>query len=279
MAQKHPFPLNIIRGVFPILEKISPSYANNMAAKLFLTPVRFGFTEKEKEFLPKLKQYTLSQKGKKIMVYSMGEGPVVIGLHGWAGRGIQFRMFAEALAESGYKFITFDAWGHGQSEGKMSSLFEFSEGLDMILNQESNVKVVLAHSLGSAAASYYAAEKGTLPALVTFGAPVVAEDILSSFTDTINASKKIHAGIRQKAIERYNTTFDEVAMENTFKKVSCPVLGLHGLEDKDVPHTHLDVLKSIQPNMDARKYEGIGHRSILKNEKVIEEVMGWINNL
>lgn len=279
MAQKHPFPLNIIRGVFPILEKISPNFANSLAAKLFLTPVRFGFTEKEKEFLPKLKQYTLSQKGKKIMVYSMGEGPVVIGVHGWAGRGIQFRMIAEALAESGYKFITFDAWGHGQSEGKMSSLFEFSEGLEMLLKQESNVKVVLAHSLGSAAASYYAAEKGTLPALVTFGAPVVAEDILTAFTDTINASKKIHAGIRQKAIELYNTTFDEVAMENTFKKVKCPVLGLHGLEDKDVPHTHLDVLRSIQPNMEAHKYEGIGHRSILKNEKVIGNVVDWINKL
>ena len=139
MAQKHPFPLNIIRGVFPILEKISPNYANNMAAKLFLTPVRFGFTEKEKEFLPKMKQYTLLQNHKKIMVYSMGEGPVVVGVHGWAGRGIQFRMFAEALAESGYKFVTFDAWGHGQSEGKMSSLFEFSEGLDMILKQENDM--------------------------------------------------------------------------------------------------------------------------------------------
>lgn len=279
MAQKHPFPLNVIRVVFPVIETLLPAIANKLAIKLFLTPVRFGFTEKEKEVLPKFKQYTLKQNDKSIAVYSIGEGPVIVCVHGWSGRALQFRLLAEELANEGYKVVAFDAWGHGQSAGKMSSLFEFAQGLEIIMHNESHVKAVFAHSLGSAASSYYAERIGKLPALVTFGAPVIAEDILSSFSETINASKEIHKAMRREAVLRYDVTFDEVAMEHTFSSVHCPVLALHGFNDNDVPHTHLDVLKSINPQIESRKYENIGHRGILKNEKVISDVVNWVKQL
>mgnify|MGYP000480290797 CR=1 FL=1 len=118
-----------------------------------------------------------------------------------------------------------------------------------------------------------------MPALVTLGAPVIAQDILDSFSDTINASEEVHKAIRKRAVERFNKSFDEVAMETTFKSVKCPVLGLHGFEDKDVPHTHLDVLKQLNPAIDTRKYEGIGHRRILKDEQVIQDVIDWLKKL
>lgn len=279
MAQKHPFPLNVIRIAFPVLQTLLPTVANKLAIKLFLTPVRFGFTEKEKEDLPKFKQYTLKQNDKSIAMYSIGEGPVIVCVHGWSGRAMQFRLLASELAKEGYKVVAFDAWGHGQSAGKMSSLFEFAQGLEIVMQNETNVKAVFAHSLGSAASSYYAERIGKLPALVTFGAPVIAEDILSSFSETINASKKIHKAMRKEAVLRYDVTFDEVAMEHTFKSVICPVLALHGYKDKDVPHTHLDALKAINPSIDARKYEGIGHRGILKNDRVISDVVEWVKQL
>lgn len=262
-----------------MLQSLLPNVANKLAIRLFLTPIRFGFTEKEKDVLPKFRQYTLKQNDKSIAVYSIGEGPVIVCVHGWSGRAMQFRLLAEELAKAGYKVVAFDAWGHGQSGGKMSSLFEFAQGLEIVLHSETNVKAVFAHSLGSAASSYYAERIGKLPALVTFGAPVVAEDILSSFSETINASKEIHKAMRKEAVLRYDVTFDEVAMENTFKSVNCPVLALHGLADKDVPSTHLDILKSINPKIDARKYEGIGHRGILKNDKVISDVVEWVKKL
>jgi hypothetical protein len=61
-----------------MLQSLLPNVANKLAIRLFLTPIRFGFTEKEKDVLPKFRQYTLKQNDKSIAVYSIGEGPVIV---------------------------------------------------------------------------------------------------------------------------------------------------------------------------------------------------------
>jgi len=135
------------------------------------------------------------------------------------------------------------------------------------------------HSLGAASISYAISEGEELPAFATFGAPVVAKDILDEYMRRINGTDRTIQAIRDRTFEEFGRSFESVTMEETFKSVKCPVFGVHGLNDMDVPVRHLDVLTSIHPAMEAHKYEGIGHRRILKDARVMDDFIAWMKAL
>lgn len=273
----YPPVVRVLRFIFPYLEKFAPSLAKAIAVRLFLTPVRSPFKREEREII---RTYTLSElrvQGRKVIYYTKGEGPTLILLHGWSGRAMQFRKMAAFLVESGFKVVMIDAPGHGLSEGKRSTIFQFAAAFEAVLNKEMNVKAVIAHSLGAAAVSYSASKGTKIPAFIVLGAPVIAQDILQSFSDTINASSLIHDAIRDAAIDIYNERFDDVSMQETFKKVDTPVLSLHGKLDRDVPLTHQAYLIKINPSIDHVIYDDLGHRSILKEAAVFKDIVGWLN--
>lgn len=278
-VKKYPFPLNAIRAAFPIVETIAPALAQKWAAQLFITPHRFGFTDPEKVFLKKLEQFHFKAGGKQVVGYRLGTGPAVICVHGWAGRAVQFRMLAEALVKRGYSFVAFDAWGHGQSEGKQSQLFEFSAAVEALYKQTENPIALVGHSLGVASIAWAAKEGLAIPALVSVAAPVIAQDILDDFCRIINASRKVQAGIRERAVISFNIQFDDAVLEATFSEIRCPVFAIHGETDKDVPLSHLDVLASIRPEIDTKVIPGVGHRGILKSQLAIDQVIDWIEGV
>jgi len=192
---------------------------------------------------------------------------------------MQFRVLAEALVEHGYSFVSFDAWGHGQSAGKQSDLFEFSAGFEALYGQCKDPIAVVGHSLGLAAVGWSVHQGFQIPALISLAAPVVAQDILDDFCKIINASPKAQEGVRKRAVEKYDIEFDDAVLEATFHSVQCPVLALHGERDQDAPVSHLDVLKSINANIDARKIPDLGHRGILKSPVSIGMVTEWLNGM
>ena len=212
-------------------------------------------------------------------IYEIGQGPTILFLHGWAGRGMQFHKMAIGLAESGYHCLLIDAPAHGASEGKKTNIFEFAEVFNEIKGKQGDIIAAVGHSLGAASISLSISEGSTVPAFISLGAPVVAKDILSEFADKLNIAEPTVEGIRAKAVSEFSRTFESVAMESTFKKVNCPVLALHGVDDEDVPVYHLDVLKSINSSIEVERFEGIGHRRVLKDERVIGAMKVWLEGL
>jgi len=275
----YPFSLQLIRSVFPLLEKLAPSLAISWAVRLFLTPFNFGFTPSEKEHLAKFKAKDLELSRFTVRIYEIGNGPTIIFLHGWASRGMQFYKMALNLADAGYHCLLIDGPAHGHSKGKRTNIFEFANVFNEIKGQQNDLVAAVGHSLGAATISLAISEGSDVPAFVSLGAPVVAKDILSEFADKLNITAHTVNGIRAKAVSEFSRTFESVAMESTFKQVHCPVLALHGEDDLDVPVYHLDVLKGINPNIEIMRFTGIGHRRILKDERVIVKMKNWLKEL
>lgn len=278
MASEYPLPLRAIRLVFPLVERFFPGWAGRWAVSLFIRPFRFGFTAREREYLAHrpVEQFPIDVAGKRVMVYRMGTGPEVICVHGWAGRAMQFRLIADALVAKGFTFLSFDAWAHGQSKGKSATLFDFADELSVLLRRCKHPVGVIGHSLGAAATSFLISEGGQIPSFVAMGAPVIAQDILDQFCLTINASRAVQIKIRAYTLERFHREFDHVAMEETFKKVHCPVLAIHGESDKAVSIAHLRALTAIRPGIEVLVVPGAGHRSILKDEQTVGRLVEWL---
>jgi pimeloyl-ACP methyl ester carboxylesterase len=279
LALEYPLPFRILRRLFPLLQNAAPKMALHIATKLFLTPIRFDMNKAQRSFLKEFEQSSLEVSGRQLMVYKRGKGPKVLCLHGWSGRAMQFASMSDHLVNAGFSVIAIDAPGHGESEGGATNLFEFVEAFQKLIESESPIHAVLGHSLGAAAISLAISDGLQVPAFGIFGAPVVAQDILDEFARRINAKPTIFAGIREKAVAKFGRTFDEVAMESTFGKVTCPAIAFHGDQDLDVPLYHMDVLQAINPSLETHTMPGIGHRRILKDERVMEVLINWLKNL
>src|SRR5271154_7012367 len=56
--------------------------------------------------------------GQSRLAWSIGEGPLVILVHGYSGRGVQMAMLARETAKLGFRAVFFDAGGHGASDAE-----------------------------------------------------------------------------------------------------------------------------------------------------------------
>ena len=270
---------NLIQAVFPIMEKIMPSVARNFAVTLFIRPFRFPYKPEEEQFMETCERFKFTIGGVEHHGFKKGSGPAVLCVHGWSGRSTQFRFMAPKLIEAGYTFVTFDALAHGRTEGKKATLFDFAQAIKHLLSAHNDVRAVIGHSLGAASVSYAISEGAHVPAFIAMGAPVVGEDILNEFCNRLNGSPKIKDAIRARSREEFGIMFDEVLMEKTFSKVTCPVLGIHGKLDVDAPPHGLDVLKQIRPDMDTLLLPNMGHRRILKEDPALALVVNWLRDL
>lgn len=275
----YPPVVRFLRVIFPFLERFFPGLARRLAIYLFLTPVRFPYKPAEEELLLTYQRFEGSYRGERFYYYAKGEGPALICLHGWSGRGMQFRKMGEFFVNAGYRFVFIDAPGHGKSEGKRSNLFKFAAAFEEVLSRTPNVAAVVGHSLGAASISYSISRGTQVPAFVVLGAPVIAEDILLTFSRTINASSFVHDAIRKAAVDVFDESFDDVAMQSTFREVKVPVISLHGARDTDVGLEHQDYLKRINPGLTTIRYSDLGHRSILKDVRVFNDMKDWLEGL
>ncbi|MEQ9186827.1 MAG: alpha/beta hydrolase [Cryomorphaceae bacterium] len=253
--------------------------AKALAVRLFLTPIKFPLKSADKEAAKRFQQRKIKVGENDVMVYSKGEGPEVLCLHGWSGQSMQFKAMAERIVSAGYTCVLIDAPGHGQSTGGTTNMFEFAEAFGAVWDELDHPVAAIGHSLGAASISYAVAEGMSIPAFASFGAPVVAADIISEFLRRINGSSITSDGIEQRTLSQFGRSFESVTMQHTFKEVQCPVLGIHGVADIDVPVSHLKVLQTIRPDMEAHVFEGMGHRRILKDERTLDVLVTWLQRL
>jgi pimeloyl-ACP methyl ester carboxylesterase len=75
-------------------------------------------------------RFSLSSGGQKLAVWSWGDGPTALLLHGWAGRSEQLAAFVRPLLAAGFSVIAPDAPGHGDSSGRTSSILAFADALE-----------------------------------------------------------------------------------------------------------------------------------------------------
>src|SRR5262249_61949444 len=91
--------------------------------------------------------------GSPVTTWTWGHGPVVVLVHGWAGRGAQLAGFVDPLVAQGCSVVTFDAPGHGTSPEEQSSIVAFVDAIRAIDRTLGPIEGVIAHSIGAGAAA------------------------------------------------------------------------------------------------------------------------------
>ena len=170
--------------------------------------------------------------------------PALVVMHGWSGNAEMMLPLVEPLHAAGYALLLLDARCHGRSdEDSFASLPRFAEdieaGVRWLAGQaEADARAlgVIGHSVGAGAALLAASRQPAIRAVVSLAAFAHPASMMRRWL----ASKHIPFWPLGAYILAYvqrviGYRFEDIAPCRTIARVACPVLIVHGLEDRTVP--------------------------------------------
>jgi pimeloyl-ACP methyl ester carboxylesterase len=263
-----------------VLQFISPKLATNYVLRLFMTPFRFPRPKREKIMFENAKSNFLQVPTlkKNIKVFHFGQSrKKVLLVHGWAGRGTQLYKIADALIENGYMTISFDATGHGDSEGKTSAMPEFIASIFEIEKQYGPFDFAIGHSLGGMAVLKAVKEGLKVKSIAILGSGNSITAICYQFVNRLGLKEKVGTFLKDKLDDRLGEDSEVLSAYVSAQSVDIPTLVIHDTNDTDVPvKCATDIHKNLS-NGELFITEGLGHRRILINKQVIDKILIFFN--
>lgn len=129
---------------------ISPHKVTRLTREKGFTVKPFRISAKQRELMQQAHSFDLKFNHNKIRVYEWGSGPVILLVHGWAGRALQLDAFVAPLLDKGFKVVAFDHKGHGESSSRFSSYPEIVRSTGVVAaHYADSLYGVVAHSIGA----------------------------------------------------------------------------------------------------------------------------------
>jgi pimeloyl-ACP methyl ester carboxylesterase len=211
-------------------------------------------------------------------VYSYGYSKrKVLLIHGWSGRGTQLFKIADKLLENGFMTISFDAPAHGKSTGKKTMMNEFVMTALFLEKEFGPFEIAIGHSLGGMAVLNSIKQSLSIKKAVIIGSGDVITDIIKEFVAKIQLKPKMVGKIKNQFYNKFGEDIDNYSAYLAAKSVKIPTLVLHDTEDKDVP---VSCAHHIRQNLEQGEIlitNGLGHSRILKDSKVISQIVEFVN--
>ncbi|MCZ8088937.1 alpha/beta hydrolase [Flavobacterium sp.] len=263
------------------LEAISPKLAMLFAAKLFVRPIKHKIPKRELHMVQKSKQTILfvPSINKKINIYEYGNNEKkILMVHGWSGRGTQMVKIADKMLELGYAIISFDAPAHGKSDGKTTIMTEFIASILEIEKQFGPFEFAIGHSLGGMSILNAIKQNLNVKKAIIIGSGDIIQDVIDDFIQKLQLKPKIGLLLKNHFEKKYNEPMENYSASFSAKSVTIPVLIIHDKDDDDVAIKAAHNIHKHLKNSTLMITEGLGHRKILGDTKVIESIKEFISN-
>ena len=276
---KTPIILKMVRWIFPKLEVLAPTLANNLFVKVFFSPLKYVVPPKELEIVKRADKFNIYAANKKIQCYSWGKGPVVLLVHGWGGRSSQFRKFVDALVTAGFRVIGFDGPAHGNSQGRKTNIIEFEQTLLKLYEAVGEPHAIITHSFGGSAVLYAAMNGLKVNKLINIVSPTIGDEIINTYLKAIRGSWKTGNYFKSFMIKKYGKPFDEFTALHFIKHLpqKIDLLLIHDEDDEEVSIRHSHELIKIYPAAQLYVTKGLGHTRILKDDDVIRQCVTFVS--
>lgn len=264
-----------------LISFISPKLVTQFAAKLFTTPIKHKIPKRELEMDRNSTQklITIPAIGKEVVLYHYGKSEKkIILVHGWSGRGTQLFKIADELVKAGYSTVSFDAPAHGKSPGKTTIMVDFIATILEIDKQFGPFEAAVGHSLGGMSV-LNAIKKGLkVNHAVIIGSGDIVQDIMDAFVAKLELKPNISTRLRLHFEKKYKEDMNSYSAYLAAKETAIPVLVIHDNNDPEVPVTAGIHIHKYLKNGELLLTDGLGHRKILGNHKVIERTVQFIQN-
>lgn len=268
-----------MRFTFKNIERLSPYVAMRIAAYVFSKPIKFKPPIHEqkatkhcsKEFIhiPKIDKNVLTYTWKN-------SGESVLLAHGWSGRGAQLYSIAKTLHELGYHVVAYDAPAHGSSSGKLTNVFEMISTIEH-LNGFEKFDHFIGHSLGGMALLNYCSNPEiNAKKIVTIGAGDKMRMIFDNYIKTVGLKLTTGALMTSFFEKKFKINIADYSSSTVVRKLNTPTLIIHDEDDADIDVLCASSIVKQHPNALLLKTKGLGHRKILRDEYVLNQIKSFI---
>ncbi len=258
------------------VHRVAPAAAGRLFFEMFLRPPRARIPQRELEWTQNVTKERWDASGREIAAWRQGSGPTVLLVHGWAGRGSQLGSLIAPLVAKGFRVVGLDLPGHGESEGKRSSLPESRWAVEEALRRYGPVHAIVAHSMGGAIVPPALESASGSPRLVFIG---VSDDVIHATKRTtveLGFDEGIYEQFRRIAERRFEVRFDDYVLAANARRRNEPMLAIHSDDDREVPLSEAERWVANWPGAQLRAFSGLGHTRILRYPVVISEVIEFI---
>ena len=272
--------ISLVRKASAALCKLAPNAAVAIAHKLIATPPRHEPRSWERALLQTAERFDVTVSKRRIPVAAWGQGPTVLLVHSWGGRGTQMGRLTAALAAAGYRAVSFDLPAHGEAGKGETDMVECAAAVAAVVNSTGPLHGVLAHSFGVMASLLAAREHGVnLPRLVSIGAFEHCRWFMDAAREHLNLTEAVAQRIRDRFEARHGhrVTWDQLSVVELLRAARCATLVIHDRFDREVPYSHSHALRTVGTHVEASPTVGLGHRRTLSDAGVIAASVAYFN--
>lgn len=269
--------ISLVRRISATLCAVAPATAATIAHKLIATPPRHQRRSWEQALLQTADRFDVTVGKRRIPVAVWGQGPTVLLVHSWGGRGTQMGRLTAALIAAGYRAVSFDLPAHGEAGKGETDMVECASAVaavaEAVTAKAGPLHGVLAHSFGVMTTLLAAREHGVqIPRLVSIGAFGHCRWFMDAAREHLNLSEDVAQRIRDQFEARYGhrVTWDRLSVVELLRAARCRTLIIHDRFDREVPYSHSHALRSVGPHIEASPTVGLGHRRTLSDAGVIK---------
>jgi len=285
-----------IRAFFTLLSSVHPSLAGRLGFRLFCTtfkPRKISANHRaiieraEQQFKTAIK-HGIAYSGGEIAAFEFlpkqqdkPKGCVWL-VHGWQSHSYFMSKFVDPLLDQGYRVITLDLPGHGQSSGRTFHLALAVKAMLAVRERLGSFDSIISHSLGAAVAATTLA--GTIPdtptlsasKLVLISAPDSMRTIFDNFSSMVALSKKANNALHKSVTTLTGRMTDDFSTGLQLKTVDCHLLLIHATEDKEVSFSESEAIAKLIPAATLSPAPGLGHRRIIGDDNVVEQAVAFV---
>lgn len=203
----------------------------------------------------------------------------VVVLHGWGGNAAHMLDLAPAIHEAGLHALFLDARNHGLSEhDDHVSMLRFAEDLgtavDYLKTRDDVTDVaVIGHSVGAAAAIYYASYNDDLSAVVAVASFAHPGELMN---ENLPLPRPVRWAVLRAIETMIGQSFDDIAPRTRVEHVKAPLLLVHGEQDDVVPVEDSYELAKLRPGTELLVVPEGGHSDLGPFEESFVDVAGFI---
>lgn len=212
-----------------------------------------------------------------LRVWSFGNGPTVLLVHGWSGWAGQFDAWIEPLVGAGHRVVLFDAPAHGGSGGRRTNLMDFAGAIQHVAGLYGPVHAIAAHSFGAPATLFALRHGLKADRLVLISAPLSLTKFSLFVAHVLglplSVRGRMQRNLERKLQFRWDDADTDTALAHLVAERNLPVLLVHDMRDRQVPFASLERLAEAVPSARVYATDGGGHTRLLRDHCVIAEAV------
>ncbi|RWB65950.1 MAG: alpha/beta fold hydrolase, partial [Mesorhizobium sp.] len=239
-------------------------------------------------FMTEARHHRLKTKNGCVMVHEFRPEPgrraagTVLVIHGWRSRTEYMRTLIEGYRDAGYKVVSLDLPGHGQSQGRRLTLVSAVEAARLTGEWFGPFVAVVGHSFGGAvAANAVVGSVKNIPPLaaerlVLIAAPSSLPAIFNDFSRMLSVGPRSQAAMADRVERIAGRPLHEFVGDRQLASTPVPTLVIHAPDDREVSADHARLYAGAGDHVRLYWADGLGHRRILADRGVVERAIGFV---